>query len=872
MRRFTAFLITIMTIVAVFAINVISYGGKTGSMHLQTDFTLGLEYKGGYEVLYTVESKDGENSKAVRDDAIDTIINQAEAAGLSDFDVYEEGNNQIRVTFPASSKVAAEAVLGLLESDCQLSFRTTDDESLLDEGITAYEALLTTAGDKAEIATDSNGNVAIQLNLSKDGLDTFNSWITDGKLDIIEDEESSNKGGTEDVVIWFGYTEYDEDAGEEKVDSYNEYKQFVDNGTTFLTSEQKIIYNKYVNKILSVASISADVVAADGLSSREFLLTGNFTRAKANSIIDIINNGGLDYTLERESFARIPATEGTASISTTAIALVIGVLAICVFLVLTYRLPGVAASFTLIAQAGLSLAVYSAFRGLFGPEVIVALLISIFVGTDTFVCLFEKTKDEMYKGKPIERAFDEASKKSNSTIIDATVLSLIVALIVFAVGSGTIRSIATMLAVSMALCLVLTTLLVKLLCNLIFKSMKFEGKYNLFMKRHKDVPNVKEGEYQSFFGYFTKVDFFKNLKKKFKIAGAALLVSVVCGSVWFIANGSPFNVGSELGTYTKVTIQTNITEADLKATGQNDVTIDFGETEAELKAFVTDITGVKPKEVYMVKDKLTENTKIEFMSYVVNFSKVVSSDKLESLVNYLDVLKTSADELNEGSTSYIEADEHIFTYSCNTVKNVTAIRTVLNALLAFGLALVAVFVYTSFRYKFTYAAAISAGLFVDAVIVLGALLLTHLEFSILTVTCILGITCYSVNDKVMLFDKIRENLRGSRKKVFTHEEYVEYSNKALQQSAFRSIIVGSMSILMLVVIMVSSLFNYTLFSIVLTLGIISSVLTTNFLTPSVWIYLENRFSLFMQNKSKSGAKKKAKYEELEEQVFIGIND
>ena len=181
---------------------------------------------------------------------------------------------------------------------------------------------------------------------------------------------------------------------------------------------------------------------------------------------------------KRESFARIPATEGTASISTTAIALVIGVLAICVFLVLTYRLPGVAASFTLIAQAGLSLAVYSAFRGLFGPEVIVALLISIFVGTDTFVCLFEKTKDEMYKGKPIERAFDEASKKSNSTIIDATVLSLIVALIVFAVGSGTIRSIATMLAVSMALCLVLTTLLVKLLCNLIFKSMKFEGKYN----------------------------------------------------------------------------------------------------------------------------------------------------------------------------------------------------------------------------------------------------------------------------------------------------------------------------------------------------------------------------------------------------------
>ena len=124
----------------------------------------------------------------------------------------------------------------------------------------------------------------------------------------------------------------------------------------------------------------------------------------------------------------------------------------------------------------------------------------------------------------------------------------------------------------------------------------------------------------------------------------------------------------------------------------------------------------------------------------------------------------------------------------------------------------------------------------------------------------------------MLFDKIRENLRGSRKKVFTHEEYVEYSNKALQQSAFRSIIVGSMSILMLVVIMVSSLFNYTLFSIVLSLGIISSVLTTNFLTPSVWIYLENRFSLFMQNKSKSGAKKKAKYEELEEQVFIGIND
>ena len=123
----------------------------------------------------------------------------------------------------------------------------------------------------------------------------------------------------------------------------------------------------------------------------------------------------------------------------------------------------------------------------------------------------------------------------------------------------------------------------------------------------------------------------------------------------------------------------------------------------------------------------------------------------------------------------------------------------------------------------------------------------------------------------MLFDRVRENLKGSRKKVFSDEELVEYTNKALQQSAFRSIIVGSMSILMLIVIMISSLFNYTLFTIVLSLGIIASMFTTTYVCPIIWVKLESKFTLFMQNKSHS-PKKKAKFEELEEQVFIGIND
>ena len=875
MRRFTAFLITVVTIVALFAINIIGYAGSTGSLDLQTDFTLGLDYKGGYEVLYTVNPSEDENgntgdSKKIRNEAIETIINQAEAAGLSDFDVSSEGDNQIRVTFPASSKVAAEAVLGLLESNCELTFRKTDDTSLLDDGVSAYDALLTTAGKKAEVTTDSNGNVAIKLNLSQDGKEEFNSWITDGTLSKIEDEESPNYGGTEDIVIWFGYTEYDEEKDEEKVDSYNEYKTLVENGTTFLSSEQRVIYNKYTNKILSVASISADLVSQGGLEKRDFLLTGNFTRAKANSIVDIINNGGLNYSLERDTFARVPASEGTASITTTITALAIGIIAMCIFLVIIYRLPGVGAAITLLAQVGLSLLIYRTFNGLFGPEVIVALLVSVVVAIDSFVCLFERAKDEMYKGKTIERAFDEASKKTNSTIVDSVILSLIVSLIIFAVGSGTIRSIATMLAVSMALCLVLTTLLIKLLSNCVFKSLKFEGKYKLFARRHKDVPNVKEGEQQKFFGYFTKVDFFKNLKKKFKFVGLGLIVAVLCGTVWTVFNGSPLNLSSEFATYTKVTIQTNLTNEDLEELGIKNTTIDF---EEDLEQFIIDKTGVKPKNIYSIKDKVIDensNKTINFTSYVIDFSKVVESDKLEDLVSYFTVLEDAAIELNEGSTSYV-VNEHIFTYSCNTTKNITARKTILNASLAFGIAVVAVFVYMSFRYKFTYAAAISAGLLVDAIVVIALLFVTHLSFSILTATCILGVTCYSVTDKVKLFDRVRENLKGSRKKVFSHEEYVEYTNKALQQSALRSIIVSSISILMLVIIMISSSFNYTLFTIVLSLGIVASVFTTLFVSPRIWIALEDKATLFMQNKT-TKTKKKAKYEELEEQVFIGIND
>ena len=873
MRRFMAFLITVVTIVALFAINVFGYGGTTGSMDLQTDFTLGLDYRGGYEVLYTVNG-----SESAQDDAIETIINQAEAAGLNDFDVSKEGENQIRVAFPASSKTAAESVLGILESNCELTFRKTDDSSLLDEGVSAYDALLTTTGDKAEITTDSNGNVAIQLNLSQDGKEEFNSWITDGKLNKIEDEENANNGGTEEVVIWFGYTEYDEDAGEEKVDSYEEYKALRETGVTFLSSEDRVKYKKYENKILSVASISKELVDAGGITDREFMLTGNFTRAKANSIIDIINNGGLDYTLERETFARVPASEGSASITTTIVALAVGIIALCAFLIFVYRLPGVGAAFTLIAQVGLSLLVYRAFNGLFGPEVVVALLVSVVVAVDSFVCLFERAKDEMFKGKTIERAYDEASKKTNSTIIDSVILSLIVSLILFAVGSGTIRSIATMLAISMALCLVMTTLLIKLLSNCIFKSLTFEGKYKFFTRKHKNVPNVKNGETQSFFGYFNNVNFFKNIKKIFKYVGFGLLVAVVCGTTWGIINGSPFNLGNDFNTYTKLTIQTNLTDKDLNEVDDNTLKIEFVDennniTEESVEKFVLDKTGIKPKEVLLIADKTVDHNsdkEIKFTSIVVNFSKVISDEKLDGLTSYLANLYDRADELNTGSQSYI-VNEHVFTYSCNKTENITAKKTIANAALALGLSILAVFVYVSFRYKFTYAIAISSGLLVDALLILAALSISHLSFSILTTTCILGVACYSVNDKVKLFDKVRENLKGTRKKVFTHEEYVEHSNRALQQSLLRSLMVGSFAVLMLIAVMVTSLFNYTLFAIVLSLGIIASIFTTFFVCPRVWIAVEDKWAVVMQNKTHK-TKKKPRNEEIEEQVFIGIND
>ena len=101
--------------------------------------------------------------------------------------------------------------------------------------------------------------------------------------------------------------------------------------------------------------------------------------------------------------------------------------------------------------------------------------------------------------------------------------------------------------------------------------------------------------------------------------------------------------------------------------------------------------------------------------------------------------------------------------------------------------------------------------------------------------------------------------------------YEEYANKALQQSLFRSLIVGSLAVLMLIVVMVTSLFNYTLFAIVLSLGFVASLFTTFFVVPKAWIFIEDRCAIFIHNKSHK-TKKKPRNDEIEEQVFIGIND
>lgn len=567
------------------------------------------------------------------------------------------------------------------------------------------------------------------------------------------------------------------------------------------------------------AYISAATVS-EGINGDSAQISGNFTLESATELADLINSGSLPVQMTEIYSDVVSADYGMDAFSSTMLAGAIGVAAVMLFMICVYRLPGVISAITLAVYIFVVFLLYNAMGAVFTLSGIAALVLGVGMAVDSNILTFERIKESMYAGRSVKTAFREGSKDSFRTIVDAQLTTFISALILYIFGTGSVKGFATMLIVSTITTLLLIVFIVRFLLGLLVNSGYLDERYELFGVKKSDVPDVSKGEERRKFTKFKGFDFVGKAKYFICTSLAVLVISIVCMGVNGFSGNGVMNLGIDFTSGTTLTIQ-------------SDAAIDQDTLESQLEELGLDPSSVK-----------------------INGSESnIASVYLKDAVD--------ADTMSTVKASLQETYGHEVTD--NTVTPVIGQELVRNAVIISVLAWIGILIYMSVRFKWDYALSAIVTLIHDVLIILAFCAIFRLEINTEIVAVLLTIIGYSVNNSIVVFDRIRDRVRAHRGRI-TKEEYRELVNEAIQATCTRSVFSTLTTMLPVIFLLFMGSGAIFVFNLTLLIGLIAGAGSSLFIAAQLWYHLR------LREKPKKVKKVKRSKKELDEMIVPGVND
>lgn len=555
---------------------------------------------------------------------------------------------------------------------------------------------------------------------------------------------------------------------------------------------------------LSAATVS------QGFAS-DVIIQGNFTQEEVTNLVDLINSGSLPARLTEISSNTVGASFGDQTLQTTLVAGIIAIVAIMVILVVIYHFAGFISAVSMMIYTFLVFAVFWVIGGVLTLPGIAALVLGIGMAVDSNVITFARIREELLKGKSLPNAFREGSKSSFSAILDSNLTTLIVAIIMFILGESSIKGFATMLIITVLVTMVTMVFLTRILLKLFVKTDYFNDKIGAFIHvKKEDVPDVSKNE-EAKPNKFSKINF---LKRK-KLCVSLSVIIIVIGAIFVGLKG--LNLGIDYRAGTEVTIVTDekLTKKDL----QSDL--------AKLK--------LKSSEITITKDEIG-----------VRVDAALNGDEVKEVNKYFE-------------------DKYDAKVNIGVVSNIVQKELVKNAILSVLIALLGIIIYISFRFKFSYAVGGCVALVHDVLIIFALFAIFRLEISSMFIAAVLAIIGYSINDTIVSFDRIRENLLGYDWKKMTKGKLEEVCNLSIQETFTRTIYTTITTLLPVVVLLLLGSKGIFTFNMAMLFGLISGTYSSIFIATILFIELEKK------NIGKKMKPKKIYTDEYEEKKVKGIN-
>ncbi len=731
---------------------MVIFGVGTEKTGAASNVKLGLDLAGGVSITYQAVGEEPPSAA----DMSDTIYKlQKRVEGYStESQVYKEGDDRISIEIPGVED--ANAVLEDLGKPGSLYFiKQYDADHNANYSMNGY---------------GPSGKPSYTLAKSIEELDAEGSIVLTGTdVKTAQAGSTTNDMGNNEYVVELTLT----DEGSTK---------FADATREAVVNHDSIMIY-YDGDAVSVPTVQSEITGGQAQ------ITGMADYEEAENLASTIRIGGLKVELEELRSNVVGAQLGSEAIATSLKAGAIGFAIVALFMIIVYFVPGFCAAVALCLYIILVMLAIVLFDVTLTLPGIAGIILSIGMAVDANVITFARIREEIASGKSVKQSIKTGYEKALSAIIDGNVTTLIAAMVLGILGTGSIKGFASTLAIGIIVSMFTALIVTKALMNALFE---------LGVKDEKYYGKTKERKSIDFLG-----------KRKLFI-GISVVV-IVAGLAMMAINGAsgkhPLNYSLEFlgGTSTNVPFNEDMS---------------LEKIDAEVVPHIEEITG----------DANVQAQKVAGTNEVIFKTRSLTAEERTAF----------SDAMVENFG--VEAEK----ITAETISSTISSEMKSDAVVAILISIVCMLLYIWLRFKdIRFGASSVMALAHDVLVVLAFYAFTRISVGSTFIACMLTIVGYSINATVVIFDRIRETLRISRK-----DNGIEpLVNDAVNSTMSRSLFTSLTTFIMVFVLYIFGVSSIREFSLPLMAGIICGCYSSVCLASTFWYLLTMKFGKKEESKA-----------------------
>lgn len=732
--------LTLIVFVVALALGTYTTVQGLGKHHIgkAENIILGLDLAGGVSITYEIE-EDNPTEQEIND-TVDRLQQRADTYS-TDSNVYKEGSNRISIEIPGVTD--ANKILEDMGKPGALEFLDEDNYAKFAAG-EEYEVVLSGSDIKnASASIDNSGTVkeyVVELAFNDEGTKKFA-------------EATTNNIG-------------------------------------------KPIYIIYDGEVVSYPTVQSAITGGSAV------INGMKDDEEAERLAQTIRIGALPLTLKELRSNVVGATLGKDALSTSLKAGAIGMAIVAVIMIAVYLLPGVVSVFALIAYVVLTLLCLNGLNASLTLPGLAGIVLSIGMAVDANVIIFTRIKEEIGAGSTVKNAIDAGFNKALSAILDSNITTLIASVVLYIMGTGTIKGFALTLGIGIVLSMFTALFVTKNLLKAV---------YTLGLKNPKLYGSKKDSKVQ---------DYVKFSRIAYIISFVVIAAGLIALPVFKSKTGSALNYNLEFTGGTAMTVEF-------------EDYYDLEEAESKILPVIAETADISDSRIQVQNVKGTN----------------------EIVFKTAELTVAQRDAVEEALRTNFKVKE----FGIENISSTISSEMQRNAIISVLIATVLMLIYIAVRFsdvKFGAAAVIA--LLHDVLVVFAIYSIGRLSVGNTFIACMLTIVGYSINATIIIFDRIRENLVTMNGKG---ETYANIVNTSISQTFTRTIYSSLTTFVMVFVLYIMGVTSIKEFALTLMSGIVCGAYSSVCITGPLWYLFKTKMGKQEKNsgnRKNSTAKKNTK--------------